>query len=77
MPDRRYVRSEVNVVLNGLVASGVIAAFGTTFDPAEQDGAVNVTITPGRSVDAHVALHSVRNALEAFKDRLIITVDAS
>ena len=77
MPERRYVRGEVNVVLNGLIANGVIAAFGTTFGAAEQDGAVQVTITPGRSVDAHVALRSVRSALEAFKDRVIITVDLS
>jgi hypothetical protein len=39
MPDRRDVRGEANVVLNGLIASGVIAAFGTTFGAAEHDGA--------------------------------------
>ena len=75
MPDRRCVRYEVNAVLNGLIGNGVIAACGTTFGAAEQDGAVQVTITPGRSVDAHVALRSVRSALEAFEDRVIITVD--
>ena len=79
MADRRYVRGDVNIILNSLRASGVIADFRTTFGeaPAEQGAAVSVTIIPGTSVDPNVALKSVRSALEEFKDEIIITVDVS
>ena len=79
MADRRYVRGDVNIILHSLRASGIIAGFRTTFgeSSAEQGAAVGVTIIPGSSVDPNVALKSVRNALEEFKDEIIITVDVS
>jgi hypothetical protein len=77
MADRRYVRGDVNIILNSLRANGVIAGFRTTFGQAAEGEAVGVTIIPGSSVDPNVALKSVRSALEEFKDEIIITVDFS
>ena len=77
MIDRRYIRGDVNIILNSLKANGVIAGFRTTFGQAAEGGVVGVTIIPGAAVDPNVALQSVRNALEAFKNEIIITVDVS
>ena len=75
---RRYVRGDINIILNGMIASGTIASYKTSFDlPADQGGAVHVTIYPGNKVDPPVALRLVRTALDGFKDEIVLTVEVS
>ena len=76
MVDRRFIRGDVNVILNRLVREGVIASFETSFRDREAIGRTRVTITPGSAVDAEAAKRTVTAALEHFSDAIAVRVKA-
>jgi hypothetical protein len=74
--NRRFIRGDINVILNRLVREGVIASFDSTFDDKEATGPARVTITPGTAVDPEAVKRTVAEALEAFSGAITVTVKA-
>lgn len=71
---QRSIRGDVNVILNGLIGEGVIAAFETNFDDLEAAGRVRITVVPPDADDPQAAAAAATSALGRFADRVSVTV---